>query len=65
MNLTDLCADGLEKYAEWQVWNATRNNAPYISVINQAGRSYQAYLEHVRDCELCTQEELGDDRQHG
>ena len=56
MNLADLCPEGREKYAEWKAWNETMNNAPYIHVINQTKRAWQAYQEHIRECEFCKEE---------
>ena len=49
----DDCPRGDKLKAEWQVWEKARKNAPYIYVINQAKRAYQAYQQHVDECAIC------------
>ena len=53
MNLADLCPDGLEKWTEYISSILADDNRARVL-------ADQAYREHVRDCELCTQMEEND-----
>ena len=57
MNLTDLCPEGIEKWAEYTRFDWVVDYLPVHPLITVAKqlrvKADQAYLEHVRDCELC------------
>lgn len=61
MNLSDLCPEGLELYAEWQVLNNLLQSLDSLQVRQMIARDereiWHTYQEHIRDCELCEQEE--------
>ena len=59
MNTADLCPRGRELYAEWMAWHRQANSLPtFIKVVEQKSRAYQAYRQHVDECDYC--KELAD-----
>lgn len=57
MNPYDLCPIGLEKYEAWRVLSNLIEKIESLQVRQiiaiDEQMADQAYLEHVRDCELC------------
>ncbi len=62
MNLSDLCADGREKYAEFEKYKDTFLTFERIQSMSMMYIKHEEFLEHLRECELCTpMEELDDE----
>ncbi len=54
MNLTDLCADGREKYAEFEKYKDTFLTFERIQSMVMMYQAHKKFLEHLRECGLCT-----------
>ena len=57
MNLTDLCPEGIEKYAEWLALNNMAVKIDSLQVrqiiIRDEQEADRAYKQHIQECELC------------
>ena len=55
MNTADLCPRGQELKAEWKMWEQERKKWYHqpMSMSLRCMQAWQAYQEHVRECEVC------------
>jgi hypothetical protein len=60
MNLTDLCPRGRELYAEYLSWRKRREMWTHSFqpiAFEVCDELYRDYQQHLRECELCGEEE--------
>ena len=56
MNLSDLCPEGLEKYAEFEKFREAARVYGLVQSIVMMNVRHQEFKEHVMDFELCKEE---------
>ncbi len=61
MNRSDLCAKGLKKYEEFLKHDRTYHKFGRMHMMLFMVLKHREFLEHLRDCELCTPMEDRDD----
>ena len=57
MNTADLCTEGRDLLAEWKAWHERAFACYLVQYDNQRIRAWQAYKQHVAECELCRKDE--------
>ena len=61
MNLADLCADGREKYEEFEKFGEAFRVHGRVQSMVMMYQAHQKFFEHMQDCELCTPVEDSDE----
>ncbi len=61
MNLSDLCADGREKYAEFEKFGEAFRVHGRVQSMSMMYIKHHEFKEHLRDCGVCTPMEENDE----